>query len=75
MGNHASDPNSVETNHAPEGESDDGTIGSIVVDVNSRSLRTCAGNPCLAERRKECLEGHAPGDGATSTVLAAAFRW
>ncbi|MDP9365756.1 MAG: C45 family peptidase [Chloroflexota bacterium] len=49
---HANFPHSVCTHHAPEGEPGDGTIGGIVIDVTTRVLWACAGNPCRGEWRE-----------------------
>ena len=51
LADHAGFPRSVCKHHAPESDLDYGTIGAVVIDVTTRTLRACAGNPCRAEWR------------------------
>jgi isopenicillin-N N-acyltransferase-like protein len=52
---HANYPKSVCKHHAPESDLDYGTIGSVVIDVTTRTLTACAGNPCRGEWRTVAL--------------------
>jgi isopenicillin-N N-acyltransferase-like protein len=52
MADHANFPRSVCKHHAPEGELDYGTIGSVVIDVSERALWACAGTPCRGAWRE-----------------------
>jgi isopenicillin-N N-acyltransferase-like protein len=52
MADHANWPGSVCKHHAPESELDYGTIGSVVIDVSTRTLWTCFGNPCRGDWRE-----------------------
>ena len=55
LGDHANYPKSVCKHHAPESDLDYGTIGAVVIDVTTRTLWACAGNPCRAEWRAVSL--------------------
>ncbi len=52
MSDHSNYPRSLCKHHAPESELDYGTIGSIVIDVTTRTVWAAAGNPCRAEWRE-----------------------
>lgn len=52
MADHANFPKSICKHHAPESDLDYGTIGSVVIDVVSKTLWACAGNPCRGEWRE-----------------------
>lgn len=55
MADHSNYPRSVCKHHAPESDLDYGTIGSVVIDVTTRTLWACAGNPCRGEWREVAL--------------------
>jgi isopenicillin-N N-acyltransferase-like protein len=57
MADHSNYPKSVCKHHAPESDLSYGTIGSVVIDVTTRTLWACAGNPCRGEWREVAL-GH-----------------
>ena len=48
-------PTSICKQLAPESARDYGTIGSVVIDVTTKALHACAGNPCRAEWRMVAL--------------------
>ena len=52
LADHSNYPRSVCKHHAPESDLTYGTIGSVVIDVTTRTLWACAGNPCRAEWRE-----------------------
>jgi isopenicillin-N N-acyltransferase-like protein len=52
MADHANYPRSLCKHHAPESDLDYGTIGSVVIDVTTRTLWAVAGNPCRGEWRE-----------------------
>jgi isopenicillin-N N-acyltransferase-like protein len=52
MGDHANYPKSICKHSTPESDLDYGTIGSVVIEVTSRTLWACAGNPCRSEWRE-----------------------
>lgn len=52
---HANYPKSVCKHHVPESDLDYGTIGSVIIDVTTKTLHACAGNPCRAEWRTVTL--------------------
>lgn len=52
MSDHANYPRSVCKHHAPDSDLDYGTIGSVVIDVTTRTLWACSGNPCRGEWRE-----------------------
>ena len=52
MADHSNYPKSLCKHAAPESDLDYGTIGSVVIDVTTRTLWACAGNPCRAEWRE-----------------------
>lgn len=55
MSDHSNYPRSICKHHAPESDLDYGTIGSVAIDVTTRTLRACAGNPCRGEWREVSL--------------------
>jgi isopenicillin-N N-acyltransferase-like protein len=52
MSDHANYPGAVCKHHTPESDLEYGTIGCVVIDVTTRTLRACAGNPCRGEWRE-----------------------
>jgi isopenicillin-N N-acyltransferase-like protein len=52
VSDHANYPKSVCKHHTPDSDLDYGTIGSLVIDVSTRTLWACSGNPCRAEWRE-----------------------
>ncbi|MCC6943422.1 MAG: hypothetical protein IT335_02530 [Thermomicrobiales bacterium] len=55
MSDHANYPKSICKHATPDSDLDYGTIGSVVIDVTTRTLWACAGNPCRSEWRKAGL--------------------